>query len=110
MQQTVTEMLRAFPKAPMVEGDELAACIDACFDCAQSCLACADACLAEEHVSMLARCIRLNLDCAGICQTTGQVLTRQYQPDLELLRRTLELCILACGACAVECEHHADQH
>src|SRR5690606_41788651 len=70
MQQTVTEMLRAFPKAPMVEGDELAACIDACFDCAQSCLACADACLAEEHVSMLARCLRLNLDCPGVCHTT----------------------------------------
>ncbi|HLV65611.1 MAG TPA: four-helix bundle copper-binding protein [Polyangiaceae bacterium] len=109
MQQTVSEMLRAFPKTP-IGGDDLAACIDACFDCAQTCIACADACLAEDRVSTLTRCIRLNLDCASICETTGQLLTRQYQPDLELLRRTIDLCRLACETCAVECERHAAMH
>jgi hypothetical protein len=44
---------------------------------------CADACLGEEKVEMLRRCIRLNLDCADVCNATGRMLSRQQEPDLE---------------------------
>jgi len=106
MHQTVTEMLRATPRGPFIQEDALARCIDACLDCAQACVACADACLGEDDVKLLARCIRLDLDCADVCETTGRVLSRQEQPDLELLRRATELCELACAKCAEECARH----
>jgi hypothetical protein len=100
------EMVSTHPHAPgrrgMVEG------IDACFDCAQACTACADACLAETGVERLVRCIRLNLDCAAICQATGQVLSRQTETDSELVRMQLEACIEACRLCGAECHDHAD--
>lgn len=91
-----------------IEG--LAACIDACFDCAQACNACADACLGEKQLDMLRRCIRLNQDCRDVCIATGSIVSRQQQPEMELLRRQLELCMLACQLCAVECEKHAQHH
>lgn len=106
MHQTVTEMLRATPRGPFIQEDALARCIDACVDCAQSCVACADACLGEDDVKVLARCIRLDLDCSDVCETTGRLLSRQEQPDLELLRRAIELCELACRKCAEECARH----
>lgn len=110
MHHTVTEMLRTTPKGPFIPGDALPNCIDACFDCAQTCGACADACVGEDMVKMLAKCIRLNLDCGNICESTGHLLSRQQQPDLELLRGAIELCALACRKCAEECERHADKH
>jgi hypothetical protein len=110
MHTTVVEMLRATPKGPFIQNDALAKCIDECFGCTQTCVACADACLGEDNVKMLAKCIRLNLDCADICENTGRLLSRQQQPDLELLRRGLELCGLACRKCAEECERHAPKH
>lgn len=111
MHETVTEMLQSSPKGPFVkQGEVLAKCIDACFHCAQTCAGCADACLSEENVSSLTRCIRLDLDCSDICLSTGRLLTRQHQPDMNLLQRMLELCELACRTCADECDEHAQKH
>lgn len=110
MHTSVSDMLRTAPKGPMVQGDQLASCIDACFDCAQACTSCADACLGEENVKTLGRCIRLNQDCAEICLSAGAVLSRQHQPDVELLRATIALCELACRKCADECEKHSGHH
>lgn len=110
MHQSVDEMLRTTPKGPFLTNEALARCIAACFDCAQRCVACADACLGEDKVKMLTRCIRLNSDCADICEDTGRLLSRQQQPDFELLRQSLQLCQLACRKCAEECERHAGQH
>src|SRR5690554_5492529 len=42
-------------------------------ECAQACTACADACLSEDMVAELTKCIRTNLDCADLCETTGIV-------------------------------------
>lgn len=110
MHSSVSEMLRAAPKGPFVQGDQLPTCIDACFDCTQACTACADACLGEDKIKMLGRCIRLTQDCAEICASTGCLLSRQQQPDVELLRATVMLCELACRKCAEECEKHAGHH
>ncbi len=78
--------------------------------CALTCTSCADACLAEEQVQELVRCIRLNLDCADVCNATGSVLTRQTSPDPGLARNMLEACAEACRVCAQECERHARHH
>ena len=58
----------------------------------------------------LARCIRLNLDCADACAATGRIVARQTEPELALVRAALEACAAACRACAEECERHAAHH
>ncbi len=103
----MTQLLRDMPRTPFLKDQTLAGCIDACFECAEVCAACGDACL---EVQNLVRCLRLTLDCADICETTGLMLCRQQQPDLELLRATVTLCRLATLRCAEECELHAADH
>lgn len=103
-------MLETTPVAPTFDRDPLARCIDACFDCAQACTTCADACLAEESVADLRRCIRLNLDCADICEATGRALSRQTEGDVATLKALLEACAQSCQVCGEECEGHAEHH
>jgi hypothetical protein len=110
MMSYVQEMLRTHPQAITVDQGALEACIRACYDCAQSCTICADACLGEAMVADLVRCIRLNLDCADVCQATGQLLSRQTAADWSLLRSQLEACLVACEVCGDECEQHAAMH
>jgi len=104
------EMLATSPRQPLFDRDALTRSIDACFDCAQVCTACADACLGEEMVAELRRCIRLDLDCADVCEVTGWALSRQTETDEQALRRLLEACADSCRACAEECERHAEMH
>src|SRR5699024_195357 len=89
---------------------KLADCIAACFECAQTCTACADACLAEDAVTDLRNCLRLNLDCADLCTATGHLLSRRTGSNLATVQAALEACRVACAECAVECEKHADHH
>ena len=107
---TVQEMLRTHPKMTVAAQDALAHCIEACFDCAATCTSCADACLGEESVAELVACVRINLDCADVCEATGHVLTRQTAFEPALGRIMLEACALACRACADECDRHAAHH
>jgi hypothetical protein len=104
----VTAMLETHPQATANEA--LARCVQECFVCALTCTSCADACLAEERVQELTRCIRLNLDCADVCDATGRVLTRQTSTEAGLVRSLLEACAQACRVCAEECERHAQHH
>jgi hypothetical protein len=97
-------MIRTHPQAREVPG--LTECVEACFDCAQTCIACADACLAEQDVASLVRCIRLNQDCASICQASGEVLSRLTEMDKGIVRLQLQACIEACRVCGDECERH----
>lgn len=100
-------MLRTYPKdLGQVDQKALVDCIEACIECAQSCTACADACLGEEMVKELTKCIRTNLDCADICDTTGRILSRRTGYDANLTRAVLEACRTACASCADECEKH----
>jgi hypothetical protein len=80
------------------------ACIDACVECARECEHCAAACLGEEDVKRLARCIRLDTDCAAICWQAASFMSRGSEHATQVCR----LCADICDACAEECEKHTD--
>ena len=102
----VREMLSSHPQAAGVADDAVVQCIEACFDCAQTCISCADSCLAEAASSRLAHCIRLDLDCADACATTGAVLSRRTGVTSALMVQMLETCADFCRLCADECDKH----
>jgi ABC-type Mn2+/Zn2+ transport system ATPase subunit len=64
----------------------------------------------RRDIQMLARCIRLDLDCADICDATGKILSRQTATEPQMLRASLQACAEACRLCAEECENHAEHH
>jgi hypothetical protein len=107
---SVEAMLATHPQPTQLDRTALVECLQACHDCAATCTICADACLAEEKVQMLRRCIRLNLDCADICETTATLLSRQTGSDTALLRAQLEVCEQVCRSCGQECASHAGHH
>lgn len=110
MTHHVKEMLDSHPWPGHVDREVLARCIEECSSCATTCTSCADACLSEEMVAELRKCIRLNLDCADVCDATGRVLTRQTEYDAPTSKAQLEACREACRTCAEECERHAEMH
>ena len=97
-------MVSTHPDVKGHTNDALIRCIEECYSCAQTCTSCADACLAEQMVRDLTQCIRLNLDCADICNTTGRIATRRTGSDEEVIRRMLDVCATACRLCADECQ------
>ena len=107
--QTIERMLSTSPSRSSAP-PALASCIAACLECGQACVACADACLAEKQVADLRRCIRLNQDCADICDVTARVLSRLFDADTAILRAQLEVCALSCATCGAECHRHAAHH
>jgi len=106
----VQQMISTHPDVRGNTNDALLRCIEECYDCAQTCTSCADACLAEQKVEMLRQCIRLNLDCADICNAAGGIATRRTGSDERALVAVLEACGVTCGLCAEECERHAAEH
>lgn len=107
---TAEQMLSTHPRPSEVNRDLVADAVDALYACAQACSACADACLGESDPAALAKCIRLNLDCADQCVAAGRVLSRQTEVDVTVLRAVVEACAQACKACGDECARHADHH
>lgn len=81
-------------------------CLDACVRCAQACEHCATACLAEPEVGAMAKCIRLDKDCAAVCWLAAAFLSRRSEFDTEVCR----LCASVCDTCATECGAHAHEH
>lgn len=81
-------------------------CIDACDDCAAACDHCAVACLGENDVASLARCIRLDLDCAQLCRVASDAMAR----GSEFAAQICALCADACEACGEECARHRHEH
>lgn len=106
----VQEMISTHPDVQGSVNTVLLRCIEECFECAQACVSCADACLAEDAVAELIQCIRLNLDCADICNVTGHLATRRTGSNEGVLRAAIELCAIACRECGQECERHAAHH
>jgi len=90
--------------------DSLIRCIEECFACAQTCIACADSCLAEDAVSELRQCIRLNADCADVCVAAGSLASRRTGSNEAVLKQVLTTCAAACLACGEECTRHASKH
>ena len=70
---------------------------------AAECNHCATACLDEQDVKMLASCIKLDIDCADICQLTASFVARDSEHAHHLMKECAEIC----EACAEECEKHA---
>ena len=103
-------MIRTHPDVAGSVNDALVRCIEACLACAQTCVSCADACLAEKKVDQLRQCIRLNLDCADICDATSRIVSRQTAFEPEMARAALQACAEACRLCGEECEQHASHH
>ena len=77
--------------------------MDALYNCAGECNHCATACLDEQDVKMLARCIKLDIDCADICLLSASNVARDSEHAHHLLKECAEIC----EACAEECEKHA---
>lgn len=100
-------MLETHPRTFNLDASMLAEAIDALMDCANTCTQCADACLAEGDAA-LAKCIRLNLDCADICNATARVVSRQTEHDANVTRPLVEACRAACRSCGDECASHAE--
>lgn len=103
-------MLETHPWPGNVDRDVLARTIAELGACEETCTSCADACLSEDGVADLRKCIRLNLDCADICDATAHVLIRQTGYDAPVTKAQLQACLEACATCAEECERHADMH
>ena len=102
-------MLETYPRDFNLDKQMLVRCIEACYDCAQACTQCADDCLSERgELSTLAKCIRLNLDCADVCATTGRVVSRQTEYDANVTKTALQACVAVCRSCGDECEQHGE--
>lgn len=71
-------------------------------DCFIACNECAVACLEEQDVDMMRDCIKLDIDCAAICQTLMGFVARSSAHAGHLLKECAELCDL----CAMECRKH----
>jgi hypothetical protein len=99
-------MIEPHPQ-PVLSNNALLACSRACFDCAQTCTACADACLAEADPKALARCIRLDLNCADLCDATGRIISRQTAFEAQMVSAVLLACTMTCRVCGDECQRHA---
>ena len=77
--------------------------LDALNNCAAECNHCTSACLEEQDIKMLARCIKLDIDCAQICSLTASLISRSSEHGNHLLKECAEVC----NACADECEKHS---
>ncbi|CAL9392730.1 putative cysteine-rich protein YhjQ [Nocardiopsis dassonvillei] len=107
---TVGRMLYTHPDDPEGVGEKIRACVEACGECAQVCTVCADACLGEDERDDLVECVRSDLDCADLCETTYRVLVRRTGNDDDLVKAVLDACARACRRCGDECERHAGHH
>lgn len=75
-------------------------------DCALTCEDCETACLNEDNITLLARCIELNRDCADICIQAARLLKR----DSEIADDYMMICEKICRMCADECRKHNHDH
>lgn len=76
--------------------------IDILSKCVIECNHCATACLDEQDVKMLTKCIKLEIDCAEICNLTISYLSRGSEHADQIIK----VCAEICEACAAECEKH----
>ena len=75
-------------------------------DCAAACEKCMDSCLFEDDLNMMVKCIRLDRDCAKICQLTASFIAS----DSQHAQHVIIACIVIWEQCAVECGNHDDEH
>jgi hypothetical protein len=110
MQEQLKQMLESHPKKQTNIVNELHEKVIEIAGCAIICNICADACLGEQNVQNLAECIRLNLDCAAVCNSTAAIISRQTNSSTDLIKAQLQACKTACKTCGDECQKHAQAH
>ncbi|WP_404802197.1 four-helix bundle copper-binding protein [Bacillus infantis] len=71
-----------------------------------ACNMCFDACLKEEDVKMMARCIRLDRECADFCAFAAKAM----QSDSPFAKQICAVCADICEACGEECKKHDHEH
>jgi hypothetical protein len=89
-----------------VTNNDYSACIQACLDCAMACERCATGCLLEKDVTMMAKCILHDRDCADVCRLAAVLMAR----DATHAPQFCKLCAEFCDACAAECAKHEHEH
>ena len=75
-----------------------------CNSCAEACEYCATCDLCEQDVKTMASCVQINRDCANICWTASQFMSR----DSQYSKQICNVCADICETCAKECERYAD--
>jgi hypothetical protein len=81
------------------DAGEMANCIEACTDCHEICLATMQSCLSMGGVHARPEHIGMLLDCAQICATSADFMTRGSR----LHHVTCGACAELCRACAQSC-------
>ncbi|MEO6232732.1 MAG: four-helix bundle copper-binding protein [Ferruginibacter sp.] len=84
--------------------DKSLSLIDALNNCVTACNYCATSCLDEADVKMMTNCIKLDMDCAAICQLTATLIARGSDHGQHLLKECVEIC----NKCADECQEHGE--
>ncbi len=74
--------------------------------CAAACERCLDACLDEQDIRKMVPCIRLDRDCAKICQLTASFVASNSPHAAHIMGECEEIC----RKCAEECEKHEHDH
>jgi hypothetical protein len=87
----------------MHQGSDVTKAIEATVACALACRECVSACLEEDEIGMYRECIRMNRDCAWICDLTGAYLLS----NSPFQAQACQLCADVCRACAAECHIHS---
>lgn len=90
------------PVKPESHEASMSEAIQSALNCVRACEMCAIACLQEKEVDMLRECIRLNMDCAAICELSAKFMIRESRFHVDICR----LCADICQACAEECDRH----
>ena len=75
-------------------------------NCVAACNNSAASLLEEEDVAAMTDSIKLDLDCADVCQMALKLLAR----DSNHAAKVIELCEDICAECAEECEKHEYDH
>jgi hypothetical protein len=89
---------------PSHQTEEMKRCLQNCEDCHRICLETATYCLEKGGRHTEPAHLRLLLDCAQICHTSGDFLTR----GSDLHTMTCGACSEICARCAESCERMGD--
>lgn len=107
---TIDALLASRPHPYPVPVASVAACVQAVASCAVACRTCVAGCLGEDDVAAMARCIRLDLDCAAMCDATAGMLIGWTADDRgeDHVGHAVRACAAVCARCADECAGHED--